>query len=74
MKIKLFWSKRNKDWTFNYPDNAGKTLMGIFFEMVKTTGHRCDFKRELKDMLNDHGYDYKTLKITCDKLKPATGE
>lgn len=43
-------------------------MMGVFFEMVKTTGHRTDFKEGLMTMLAERGYDYRTLKITCDKL------
>jgi len=66
-KIELRWSKRERDWLFNYPDNAGCTMMGVFFDMVKTTGHRTDWQQELKKMLEERGYDYTTLKITCQK-------
>lgn len=66
-KIELKWSKREKDWIFNYPDNDGCSLMGVFFEMTKTTGHRTDWQEELKDMLEERGYDYTSLKITVNK-------
>lgn len=68
-QIKLRWSKRERDWLFDYPDLAGKSLMGVFFEMMKTTGHRIDWQEDLKSMLAEKGYDYQTLKITCDKIK-----
>jgi hypothetical protein len=65
--IKLKWSKRENDWVFDYPDNSGKFLMGVFFEMMKTTGHRVDWEENLKTMLTNAGYDYTTLKITVSK-------
>jgi hypothetical protein len=65
--IKLKWSKRENDWLFDYPDNNGKSLMGVFFEMTKTTGHRVDWEEDLKTMLTNAGYDYTTLKITVSK-------
>ena len=65
--IKLKWSKREKDWVFDYPDNNGKSLMGVFFEMTKTTGHHVDWEENLKTMLTNAGYDYTTLKITVSK-------
>lgn len=68
-QIKLKYSKREKDYIFNYPDNAGCLLMGVFFDILKTNGHRIDWQQDLKDMLTEHGYDYKTLKITCNKIK-----
>jgi len=67
-QIKLRWSKKENDWQFDYPDNAGSTMTGVFFGMVKTTGHRTDWQEELKAMLTERGYDYRTFKITCDKL------
>lgn len=67
-KIKLFWSKKEKDWMFKYPDDAGNSLTGVFFEMLKTTGHRMDWEEDLKKMLTDRGYDYTTLTITCKKI------
>lgn len=69
-KIKLVWSKKAKDWKFHWPDNAGAHLRGVFFDMVKTTGHRTDWQKELSEMLRDHGYDPTTLQITCKKLTP----
>lgn len=54
---------------FNYPDNDGGNLMCVFFDILKTTGHRIDWQKGLKDILTEHGYDYKTLKNTCDKIK-----
>jgi len=65
--IKLKWSKRENDWIFDYPDNKGESLMGIFFDMMKTTGHRTDWEEDLKTMLTNAGYDYTTLKITVSK-------
>lgn len=67
--VKLSWSKREKDWIFDFPDWLGRGLSGPFFDMTKTTGHRTDWERDLKTMLTDHGYDYKTFKITVEKLK-----
>jgi len=66
-QIKLRWSKRENDWLFDGPDTKGHTMAGVFFDMVKTTGYRIDWEEELIKMLTDRGYDYKTLKITCDK-------
>lgn len=68
--IKLRWSKKEKDWLFSWIDNSGKGLMGVFFDMIKISGHRMDWKKELKTMLEEHGYDYTTLKITVKKIKP----
>lgn len=68
-KVKLFWSKREKDWMFVWPDNAGSSLRGIFFGMTKTTGNRVDWEEDLKKILTDRGYDYKTLRITCNKIE-----
>lgn len=67
-QIKLRWSKKENDWLFNAPDDAGHTMAGVFFEMTKTTGHRVDWQEGLMTMLAERGYDYRTLKITCDKL------
>lgn len=67
-KIKLSWSKKENDWVFDYPDNSGHTMAGVLFEMIKTTGHRIDWEEDLMTMLSERGYDYKTLKITCNKL------
>jgi hypothetical protein len=71
-QIKLIWSKREKDWKFYYPDNSGRALRGVFFDMVKTTGHRTDWQKELAEMLRSHGYDPSTLKITCKRINPPT--
>lgn len=74
-RIRLVWSKLEKDWRFSYPDNAGHSLAGVFFDMVKTTGHRVDWRDDLKNMLANHGYDFQTLKITCDKIStPKTAQ
>lgn len=67
--IQLKWSKREKDWIFHWPDNQGSSLKGVFFEMIKTSGHRVDFEQDLIKMLDERGYDYTTLKITCKKKK-----
>jgi hypothetical protein len=69
MEIKLFWSKKDKDWKFNYPDRAGKSLMGVFFDLIKTKGHRMDWEIELSDILRAHGYDPTTFEITCKKIE-----
>lgn len=69
-QIKLYWSKREKDWTFSYPDNSGHSIMGVFFDMLKVDEHRTTWDENLKKMLTDRGYDYTTLKMTCKKLKP----
>lgn len=65
--IKLRWSKSDKDWKFSYPDRAGRGLMGVFFDLLKTTGHRMDWEKTLEQMLDEHGYDKTTLTITCKK-------
>jgi hypothetical protein len=70
-KIKLTWSKQDEDWKVSYPDNAGRSLMGVLFEMTKTTGHRVDWEQDLIKMLTDRGFDYTTFTITCNKL-PCT--
>lgn len=69
-QIKLVWSKKENDWLFSYPNNAGKSMMGIFFDLIKITGHRMDWGETLEKKLRDRGYDPTTLKITCDKIKP----
>jgi hypothetical protein len=33
--FRLRWSKRENDWLFEYNDNAGKSLMGLFFDMLR---------------------------------------
>jgi len=33
--FRLRWSKKENDWLFEYNDNAGKTLMNLFFDMLK---------------------------------------
>jgi hypothetical protein len=33
--FRLRWSKKEKDWLFEYNDNAGKSLMSLFFDMLK---------------------------------------
>lgn len=66
-KIELKWSKRENDWVFHYPDNAGKSMMGVLFDMVKISGHRMDWETDLKTMLEERGYDYKSLRIFINK-------
>lgn len=68
-EIKLCWSKKEEDWLFSYPDLAGKSLMGVFFDLIKTTGHRMDWEQSLSNMLKERGYDPTTLKIICKKIK-----
>lgn len=68
-EIKLTWSKKENDWLFNYSDNAGCSLMGVFFDILTISGHRMDWKEDLITKLTKNGYDYKTLKITCKKIK-----
>jgi hypothetical protein len=34
-QIKLRWSKKEKDWIFNAPDNSGYTMAGVLFDMLK---------------------------------------
>jgi len=67
-KLTLKWSKREKDWLCNYPDNAGSSLMGVLFDMTNVNKHRTQYDQDLKTMLTEHGYDYTTFKITVDKL------
>ncbi len=77
-KIKLSWSKKEDDWQFHYPDRMGNRLTGLFFEMLKIEENIrflqpniLDPDRKpptLKQMLTESGYDYKTLKITCEKF------
>lgn len=33
--FRLRWSKKENDWLFEYNDNAGKSLMNLFFDMLK---------------------------------------
>ena len=33
--FRLRWSKKENDWLFEYNDKAGKTLMNLFFDMLK---------------------------------------
>ena len=73
-KIELKWSKRKKDWEFHWSDNSGKSMMGVFFDMIKVNGHRMDWEEDLEKMLTERGYDYKSLKISCNKLTPTTHE
>ena len=67
-ELKLRWSKKENDWVAHYPDLAGKSMIGVLFDMVKTTGHRIDWEEDLKTMLTERGYDYTTFQITCKKL------
>jgi hypothetical protein len=83
MKIILKWSKKEHDWEFHYPDNAGRSIRGVFFSMLRVEENISWIKNELvngvptpkknpqtlKEMLTERGYDYKTLKITCKKIK-----
>lgn len=85
MKIRLYWSKKENDWMMYYPDLAGKSLLGVFFEMLKVeenisflkyeprieNGERVlrENPQDLKQLLTERGYDYRTLKITCEKIK-----
>ena len=69
IQVVMKWNKKEQDWYFTYPDRLGKGLMGPFFDMTKTTGHRIDWEQNLKSMLSEAGYDYTTFKITCDKIK-----
>lgn len=73
-KIQLRYSVREKDWVFDYPDDSGWSLAGVFFEMTKTIGHKIDWQQEFKQMLTERGYDYKTFQITCKKLKQPKDE
>lgn len=66
-RIELKWSKNQRDWMFSYPDNEGCSIMCVFFDMLKVSEHRVTWDEDLKKMLEDRGYDYKTLKITVDK-------
>jgi hypothetical protein len=70
MKIKLYWSKRNKDWTFFYPDLAGNHLAPVFLDMVKSPLPYGDPSKDLRTLLREKGYDPDTLQITCKKLTP----
>lgn len=72
-KIKLRWSKPDKDWKFQCTDRKGYSMMGVFFDLIKTKGHRMDWKETLEDMLTERGYDYTTLTITCKKKKNDKG-
>ena len=66
----LRWSVKENDWTFKYPDNKGKSLATIFFDMLKVENNLpfVDGKT-LKELLTERGYDYKSFKITVDKIK-----
>ena len=33
--FRLRWSKKENDWLFEYNDRAGKTLMTLFFDILK---------------------------------------
>ena len=33
--FRLRWSRKEKDWLFEYNDRGGKSLMGLFFDMLK---------------------------------------
>lgn len=67
-KVVLNYNNKKKDFIFEYTDNNGKSLMAVFFNMIKTTGHRTDFKMNLEEILKYYGYDVNTFKITCKKL------
>jgi hypothetical protein len=68
-QVKLRWSTKENDWIAKYPDNAGKSLVGILFDMLKTEGHRINWEEDLKTILQDRGYDYKTFTITVKKME-----
>lgn len=73
-RITLKWGNKEDDWKFEWPDNNGKSLMGVFFDMIKTTGHRVDWQENLAKMLHERGYDYKTLKLTVDRYDENSKE
>ncbi|WP_370398399.1 hypothetical protein [Tenacibaculum dicentrarchi] len=33
--FRLRWSRKEKDWLFEYNDKEGKSLMSLFFDMLK---------------------------------------
>jgi len=47
--FRLRWSKKEDDWLFEYNDNAGKTLMSLFFDMLKIEENIDWLKRKWKD-------------------------
>lgn len=77
-KVKLAWSKKENDWKFDYPDNAGSSLAQVFFSMIRyrtLSGlYISEQQKEFKKLLEERGYDYTTLKITCEKIKPTGGK
>jgi hypothetical protein len=77
MEVKLFWTEKEKDWNFKYPDNAGGSMAGLFFDMLKIEEnikflqpnilHPKDIPPTLIQFLEERGYDYTTLKLTIQK-------
>lgn len=47
--FRLRWSKKHNDWVYEYSDNAGKSLTGLFFEMLKIEKNIDWFKRKWID-------------------------
>lgn len=44
--FRLSWSKKENDWLFEYNDKAGRSLMSLFFEMLKIEKNIDLVKRE----------------------------
>lgn len=70
-KVVMKWNKKELDWHITWPDRAGKSLSGPFFDMTKTTGHRTDWGKDLVSMLMERGYDPTTFQISVKKKLAA---
>lgn len=76
-KLTLKWSKKEKDWVCDYPDNAGKNISGGLFVMIRKyedfmsvdwQGKPTDYIG-FRETLDKMGYDPDSFKITVKKKK-----
>jgi len=44
--FRLRWSNKESDWLFEYNDKAGKSLMNLFFDMLKIENNIDWIKRK----------------------------
>lgn len=58
--LRVYWSKREKDWMINYPTSASGHMMSDLL------AGRIDFKEFIEE-LKERGYDTRSLKLSVQK-------
>ena len=78
-KVVLKWSKKNKDWVCDYPNNNGRTIGGDLFMMIRKyndyvskddNGNPTNHP-QLRQHLEALGYDADTFTISVKKKRPT---